>query len=60
MPPEQLRNEEVDEHTDQWALAAVAFETLADGSRPATSLGFWLHAGRTGVSVLTRFCAEIM
>lgn len=28
MPPEQIRGEEVDDATDQWALAALTFETL--------------------------------
>lgn len=32
MPPEQLRGEELDERTDQWALAALAFEALADAN----------------------------
>ncbi|GAB4279885.1 MAG: hypothetical protein Kow0056_13650 [Coriobacteriia bacterium] len=32
MPPEQLRGEDVDERTDQWAFAALAFEVLADAN----------------------------
>ena len=37
------------------------FDTrVDDGSRPATIFGFVFQAGRTGVSVLTRFCAVIM
>jgi predicted Ser/Thr protein kinase len=32
MPPEQLRGETVDERTDVWALAALAFEVLANAN----------------------------
>ncbi len=32
MPPEQLRGGELDERTDQWALAALAYELLADAN----------------------------
>lgn len=57
MPPEQLRGEALDARTDQWALAALAFESLT-GANPfdAVSLeGALARAESDGVHVPSEF-----